>query len=57
MILARAEDQHRVVREPDLAVARVLIPALPLLEPELASGCIAMFRSGRLRVRRLPISG
>lgn len=34
-----------------------LLPSLPLLERELVNGCIAVFRSGRLRVRRLPIPG
>jgi predicted nuclease of predicted toxin-antitoxin system len=47
-------------REPDLMVARdyfdVLLPALPALESELAAGCVAVFRRGRLRVRRLPFS-
>jgi predicted nuclease of predicted toxin-antitoxin system len=47
-------------REPNLLVASdyaaVLIPALSLLEPELASGCVAVFRNGRLRVRRLPLA-
>ena len=33
----------------------VLMPALPLLQAELASGCVAVSRSGRLRVRKLPI--
>ena len=36
--------------------AGVLIPSLRLLEPELDSGCVAVFRSGRLRIRQLPIS-
>ena len=36
--------------------ARVLVPSLALLEPELASGCVAVFRSGRLRVSPLPIT-
>ena len=36
--------------------AGVLLPSLPLLEPELVNGCVAVFRSGHLRVRRLPIS-
>ena len=47
-------------REPDLMVAedyfRVLIPALPVLAPELAVGCVAVFKRGRLRIRRLPFS-
>ena len=34
----------------------VLLPSLPLLETELGKGCVAVFRSGHLRVRRLPIS-
>jgi predicted nuclease of predicted toxin-antitoxin system len=45
-------------REPDLLAAedyaRVLLPALPSLEPDLHAGCVAVFRNGRLRVRRLP---
>jgi predicted nuclease of predicted toxin-antitoxin system len=47
-------------REPNLLVASdyaaALIRALSLLEPELASGCVAVFRNGRLRVRRLPLA-
>lgn len=47
-------------RDPDLLnaddYAGVLIPSLSVLEPELTSGCVAVFRSGRLRVRKLPIS-
>ena len=48
-------------REPNLLSAsdyvKTLLPTLPLLEPELRSGCVAVFRRGRLRVRRLPFSG
>jgi hypothetical protein len=36
--------------------ADALIGVLSLLEPELASGCVAVFRSNRLRIRKLPIS-
>jgi predicted nuclease of predicted toxin-antitoxin system len=47
-------------REPDLLGAQdyidLLLPALPALAPELATGCVATFRRGRLRVRRLPFS-
>ena len=47
-------------REPDLLVAsdyvRVLVPALSVLGPELAVGCVAVFRNGRLRIRKLPFS-
>ena len=47
-------------REPNLLSAQdyvgLLLPVLPMLEPELASGCVAVFRRGRLRVRRLPPS-
>jgi predicted nuclease of predicted toxin-antitoxin system len=32
----------------------MLLPVLPALEPELTSGCVAVFRKNRLRVRRLP---
>jgi predicted nuclease of predicted toxin-antitoxin system len=45
-------------READLLVAedyaRVLLSSLPSLEPDLNAGCVAVFRNGRLRVRRLP---
>jgi predicted nuclease of predicted toxin-antitoxin system len=60
-----AQDADRpsfiLFREPDLMLARdyfhAMAPALPILEPELAAGCVAVFRRGRLRVRRLPFSG
>ena len=48
-------------REPNLLTANdyvdVLLPVLPVLEPDLATGCVAVFRRGRLRVRKLPFSG
>lgn len=48
-------------REPNFLVAhnylQILLPSLPVLEPALMSGCVAVFRHGRLRVRKLPISG
>jgi predicted nuclease of predicted toxin-antitoxin system len=48
-------------RETNLLVARdylnMLLPVLSALEPELVSGCVAVFRKGRLRVRKLPFSG
>ena len=34
----------------------MLVPALTMLEPELISGCVAVFRNCRLRVRRLPLA-
>ena len=34
----------------------VLRRSLSILETELAAGCVAVFRSGRLRVRRLSVS-
>jgi predicted nuclease of predicted toxin-antitoxin system len=46
----------------ELNVVRVqdyvsLIPgSLPLLETDLAAGCVAVFRHGRIRVRNLPFS-
>jgi predicted nuclease of predicted toxin-antitoxin system len=47
-------------RDPNLISAQdymnALTVALPLLEPELIRGCVAVFRSGRLRVRKLPFS-
>jgi predicted nuclease of predicted toxin-antitoxin system len=63
-ILAAQEAEHPsfiLFRDPNLLVARdyvnMLLPALPLLEPELLSGCVAVFRNSRLRVRKLPFSG
>jgi predicted nuclease of predicted toxin-antitoxin system len=47
-------------REPNLLVAldyiNMLLPALRTLEPDLTSGCVAVFRNNRLRVRKLPIT-
>jgi predicted nuclease of predicted toxin-antitoxin system len=62
-ILANQEASHPsfvLFRDPNLLVASdyaaVLVPALSVLEPELVSGCVAVFRNGRLRVRRLPLA-
>jgi predicted nuclease of predicted toxin-antitoxin system len=62
-ILAAQEANHPsfvLFREPNLLVAHdyanMLIPALGILAPELFSGCVAVFRNGRLRVRKLPFS-
>jgi len=47
-------------RDPNLLVAQdyanMLIPAIGVLAPELATGCVAVFRNSRLRVRKLPLS-
>jgi predicted nuclease of predicted toxin-antitoxin system len=47
-------------RNPNLLRAHdylnILLPALPALGPELMSGCVAVFRYSRLRVRKLPFS-
>lgn len=47
-------------RDPNLLGAHdffdILLPSLPMLEGELTSGCVAVFRYGRLRVRKLPFS-
>lgn len=47
-------------RDPNLLLAEdyagILVSAWPVLEPELMTGCVAVFRNGRLRVRRLPFS-
>jgi predicted nuclease of predicted toxin-antitoxin system len=59
-----AQDADRpsfiLFRDPNLLVASnyfaMLLVALPVLEPELMSGCVAVFRNGRLRVRKLPFS-
>lgn len=36
--------------------ARLLLSNLPASEAELSSGCVAVFRGGRVRIRALPIS-
>jgi predicted nuclease of predicted toxin-antitoxin system len=64
-VILAAQDADRpsfiLFREPDLRTAqdyiRVLLPTLPILQPELTVGCVAVFRNNRLRVRRLPFSG
>jgi predicted nuclease of predicted toxin-antitoxin system len=63
VILAAQEAAHPsfiLFRETNLLVAHhyanLLIPALGMLAPELLSGCVAVFRNGRLRVRKLPFS-
>ncbi len=63
-ILGRQEAERPsfiLFREANLLGARdylnVLLRALPGLEPELVTGCVAVFRNGRLRVRKLPFSG
>ena len=47
-------------RDPNLLraqdYANMLISVMSTLAPELAAGCVAVFRNGRLRVRRLPLS-
>lgn len=47
-------------RDPNSLTARdyadQLLPVLPMIEADLAAGCVAVFRRGRLRVRRLPFS-
>jgi predicted nuclease of predicted toxin-antitoxin system len=47
-------------RDPNLMIATdyaaMLVPALNELGPELVCGCVAVFRNGRLRVRRLPLA-
>jgi predicted nuclease of predicted toxin-antitoxin system len=62
-ILAAQEAHHPsfiLFRDPNLLDAQdyidFLLPALPMLELELLSGCVAVFRHGRLRVRKLPFS-
>ena len=62
-ILAAQESEQPsfiLFREPNLLSASdyvdMLLPVLPMLEAELTTGCIAVFRRGLLRVRRLPIS-
>ena len=62
-ILAAQETEHPsfiLFRDPNLLVAHdflhLITSALSALEPELETGCVAVFRNGRLRVRKLPFS-
>lgn len=62
-ILAAQEAEHPsfiLFRDPNLLVAadyfRLNTSAFPALEQELDTGCVAVFRNGRLRVRKLPFS-
>ena len=62
-ILANQEASHPsfvLFRDPNLLIAsdyaEMLVSALTVLEPELTSGCVAVFRNGRLRVRKLPLA-
>ncbi|MBV8896048.1 MAG: DUF5615 family PIN-like protein [Acidobacteriaceae bacterium] len=62
-ILAAQQAAHPsfvLFRDPNLLSAQdymnALAVSLLLLEPDLTRGCVAVFRSGRLRVRRLPFS-
>lgn len=36
--------------------AELLVPSLPMLAEDLERGCVVVFRGGRVRVRKLPIS-
>jgi predicted nuclease of predicted toxin-antitoxin system len=63
VILASQATSHPsfiLFRKPNLLQAQdyidLLTPVLQALEPELASGCVAVFRDERLRVRKLPFS-
>lgn len=62
ILAAQGSDRPSFIlfREPNLLVARdyfeTLVRGLPLLEPELVAGCVAVFRNGRLRVRKLPFA-
>jgi len=62
ILAAQASERPSFIlfREADLVTARdyvdMLLPVLDTLEPELEAGCVAVFRRGRLRVRRLPFS-
>ena len=55
-----ADPSFLLFRDPNLLSTEdymnLLTGSLPLLEPDLTSGCVAVFRNGRLRVRRLPFS-
>lgn len=63
-VLLAAQEADRpsfvLFRDPNVLLAsdyvELLVSALPVLEPELMSGCVAVFRNGHLRVRRLPFS-
>jgi predicted nuclease of predicted toxin-antitoxin system len=56
----RARPSFILFREPNMLSAQdyldALLPVLPMLEQDMTSGCVAVFRRSRLRVRRLPFS-
>jgi len=62
--LLAAQDAERpsfiLFRQTNLLVAEdyftLLVPALHVLQSDLAGGCVAVFRNSRLRVRKLPFS-
>jgi predicted nuclease of predicted toxin-antitoxin system len=62
LLASREAEQPSFIlfREADLIAAEdyasVLLPGLPLLESDLEAGSVAVFRRGRLRVRRLPLA-
>jgi len=59
-VTRQAKPSFILFREPDLIRARDyvgrILDSLPLLESELAAGCVVVFRHGRIRVRNLPFS-
>lgn len=61
--LLRRPSAHRSSSSgiPNLLVAQdcvnMLLPSLRALEPELMTGCVAVFRNSRLGVRKLPFAG
>ena len=54
-----AKPSFILFRDPDIVSAEEFFAALqrslPILEAELDAGCVAVFRAGRIRIRKLPI--
>lgn len=59
--LQRAPEPSFILFREDAVVtaeqcAELLMPSLPMLAEDLERGCVVVFRGGRVRVRKLPIS-
>lgn len=59
-VARKAKPSFILFREPDVIRARDyaarILDSLPMLESELAAGCVVVFRHGRIRLRTLPFS-
>lgn len=58
-VLKSSKPSFILFRDPDLVRARdyasLLLDSLPLIAGDLTTGCVAVFRNGRIRIRTLPL--